>query len=108
MKITKIIICVGLVIHVLFSIPVIIADPTLTTFMEILNQRQTWAFQVTTDLLFGFVLFAVLVYTLENSLKKALMWFVIANFIGNPAFAIYLLINLDKLGSARLQPSEAS
>ncbi|MBV1930891.1 MAG: hypothetical protein KUG71_04170 [Porticoccaceae bacterium] len=108
MKITKIIICVGLIVHVLFSMPVLIADPTLTTFIEILNQRETWAFQVTSDLLFGFVLFAVLVYTLEGSLKRALMWFVVANLLGNPAFAIYLLLNLDKLSSARLQPSTES
>lgn len=63
---------------------------------------------MTSDLLFGFVLFSVLVYTLENSFKKALMWFVLANLLGNPVFAIYLLLNLDKLGGARLQASVES
>ncbi|RLA44608.1 MAG: hypothetical protein DRR06_09275 [Gammaproteobacteria bacterium] len=105
MKTTKIIIYIVLIIHILFSIRVMIADPTLTTFVEILGQRETWAFQITSDLLFGFVLFAVLVYTLENSLKKAVMWFVLANVLGNPAFAIYLLLNLDRLRSGKTLPS---
>ena len=105
MKTAKIVICIALIIHILFSIPVIIADPTLATFMEILGQRETWAFQITSDLLFGFVLFAVFVYALENSLKKAVMWFVLANVLGNPAFAIYLLLNMDRLRSSKTLPS---
>ena len=91
------IVFIVLIVHILFSIPVLIADPTLTTFMEILGQRETWAFQITSDLLFGFVLFAILVFTIENSVKKALLWFVAANLVGNPAFAIYLLLNMAKI-----------
>lgn len=101
MKTTKIIVCIALVVHILFSIPVIIADPTLSSFVGIFGARESWAFQITSDLLFGFVLFAVLVYGIEGSLKKAVMWFVAANLLGNPAFAIYLLLNLDKLGKTK-------
>tara|TARA_R110000787_G_scaffold33575_5_gene87883 strand:+ start:593 stop:835 length:243 start_codon:yes stop_codon:yes gene_type:complete len=71
----------------------------LTTFLEIFSQRETWAFQITSDLLFGLLLFAILIYGIEGSVKTAALWFVAANLLGNPAFAIYLLLTFDKLGS---------
>ena len=104
MNTPKIIIVIALIVHVVLSIPVIIADPTLSTFMSILSQRETWAFQITSDLLFGFVLFGVLVYLIESSLKTAALWFVVANLLGNPAFAIYLLLNIDNLRVAFRPP----
>ncbi len=104
MKTAKIIVMLGLTLHLLLTVPVILADPTLTTFLEIFSQRETWAFQITSDLLFGFLLFAVLVYGIDGSLKTAALWFVAANLLGNPAFAIYLLLNIGKLGADQRKP----
>jgi hypothetical protein len=97
MNATKIIIGIALAVHVYFSIPVIIADPWLATFFEIFENCETWAFQITSDLFLGFLLFAIMIYLVEGSLKTAVWWFVGINLIGNPAAAIYVLINMNKI-----------
>ena len=101
MNVIKIIVGAALLIHILLSIPVIIADPTLTTFVALLGERETWGFQIFSDLVLSFILITTLIYFIEGSWKIALAWFVAINLFGNPASAVYLLINMNKI-QARL------
>lgn len=106
MNAIKIIVGAALVIHIVLSIPVIIADPGLGTFMSLLSERETWGFQIFSDLVLSFIVIGTLIYLIEGSWKTALMWFVAINILGNPVSAIYVLINMNKI-QARLSPPTA-
>jgi hypothetical protein len=90
-----------LVIWALFHLyvmgTVLIADPTLSTFLPILSEPKTWAYAITLDLIMGFGLFAIAIYLFEKSLTAAVLWFVALNLFGNPAGSVYLLINMKKI-----------
>lgn len=84
-------------VHLYVMGTVLIADPTLSTFVSILDEPKTWAFAITSDLLMGFGLFAIVIYFFERSVKVAAFWFVLLNLLGNPVGAVYLLMNMKKI-----------
>jgi len=106
MNIVKGIVGVALLIHIILSIPVIMADPALATFVDLLGQRETWGFQIFSDFLLGLILFATMIYFVEGSLKVAALWLVVMFCFGNPATSVYLLLNLNKV-QERLSPAAA-
>ena len=91
-------------VHLYVMSTVLIADPTLVTFMAILDEPKSWAFAITSDLLLGFGLFALVIYYFERSVKAAVIWFILLNVFGNPAGAVYLLMNMQKIQD-RLKPT---
>ena len=56
-----------------------------------------WGVMAGVDLLLGLLLFGVLVFMVEESKGKAALWTLSFFMIGNPAPAVYLILNFDKL-----------
>jgi len=48
------------------------------------------------DLYLGFLVFGVMVYLLENSLKKALLWTIPCLILGNSVSLVYLALKFLK------------
>ena len=102
----KAVLVIWALVHLYVMGTVLIADPTLVTFMAILDEPKSWAFAITSDLLLGFGIFALVIYYFEQSVKAAVIWFVLLNLFGNPAGAVYLLMNMKKIED-RLAPARA-
>lgn len=73
------------------------AEPTFSSFFTSLSFSAPWPMIITLDFMFGLLLFAVMIYLIEGSTKKAVIWGVLMFAIGNIVTAIYLLLNFDKI-----------
>ncbi len=72
-------------------------EPTFSSFFGSLSIMEPWPLIITLDFMFGLLLFAVVIYLIEGSFAKAVVWGVLMLVIGNVATAIYLLLNFDKI-----------
>jgi len=55
-----------------------------------------WGILMLLDLYLGFLVFGVMVYLLENSLKKALLWTIPCLILGNSVSLVYLALKFLK------------
>ncbi len=60
-----------------------------------------WGIATTADLYLGICLFGSIVWRLERSATKALLWTIPAFVLGNPVPAIYVLLNLKRIPALR-------
>ena len=58
-----------------------------------------WGITTLADLYLGIALFGVLVWRLERSAAKALLWLLPALLLGNVVPALYVLLNLARIPS---------
>ena len=56
-----------------------------------------WGIATTADLYLGICLFGIIVWRLERSATKALLWTLPAIVLGNPVPALYVLLNLKRI-----------
>ena len=59
--------------------------------------KNPWAMAATADLIFGLVMMSILIAFNETSATKAAAWIAALFLLGNPATAVYFLVNLPKL-----------
>lgn len=72
-------------------------EPSFSSFFNSLSLKEPWPLIITLDFMFGLLLLAIMIYLIEGSLKKAVIWGVLMLLIGNIVSAIYLLLNFDKI-----------
>ncbi|MEN3974569.1 hypothetical protein [Emcibacter sp. SYSU 3D8] len=60
------------------------------------------------DLTFGFLLFSVIIGLAEGSVLRAAPWIVALFIVGNLVSAVYLLVNLNRIGSALRRTREGA
>ncbi|OUS12444.1 hypothetical protein A9Q89_06045 [Gammaproteobacteria bacterium 53_120_T64] len=101
----KLVLILRALLHLYVMAVVLVTDPALSTFFDILGQPESLAFATTSNLLLGFGLFALVIYFFERSVKSAAIWFTFLNLFSKPTGAVYLLLNMGKIQS-RLENSK--